>query len=188
MKAHLSRLSSLLLLLPLGLAVPVLQGVVQPVPRPVPVRWGLALQADEPFHAVGSTLHARLTLANGSAQDAAYWTLASGGNGCSYRFEVLDAGGRPVWQPGSVTGGVYSPPACLFGSRPGLMPAGTDEVLRAAIPLVHQNGLGLGVQGSPLPAGLYHLAVEVERFGPERPPSSFGPGLTWSARVPFRIE
>lgn len=184
----LARVSSLLLVLPLGLAVPALQGGVLPIPRSVPVAWGIVLQANRPFHAVGSTLQARLTLANGSSADVGYWTGSSGGNGCSYRLELLDAAGRAVWQPGSIQGGVYSPPPCFFGMRAGVMPAGTEEELRLAIPLVYQNGLGLGVQGAALPAGLYHLAVEVNRIGPDHPPSAFGPGLTHSARVPIRIE
>ncbi len=157
------------------------------LPAVVPVRWALALDTDRPFYAVGDTLQARCTLANWSAADAASWSLAQG-NGCNARFELLDAAGQTVWEPGSIVGGTFSGPGCFFAQRVHLLAAGSDQVFGAAIPLVFQNGAGVGTLGAPLPAGLYHLAVSVNRFGPERPPSSFGPGLTYEARVPIAIE
>ena len=188
---HTSRLvPSLFALAALALALPRPQSGTKlaELPREVPARWGIALEAEEPFHAPGSILNARLTLANGSTSDAGYWTPVGGGNGCTYRLELLDPAGRAVWQPGSIVGGAYQPPGCTFGARPGVLPAGEEQLTRLAIPLVYQNGNGLGLQGAPLAPGFYHLAVEVQHIGPVRPPASFGPGLTYSARLPILIE
>ncbi len=157
------------------------------LPAVVPVRWAIALDADRPFYAVGDTLRARCTLANWSTEDAANWSLVQG-NGCNVRLELLDAAGQTVWEPGSIVGGTFSAPGCLFGQRAHLLAAGSDQVFGATIPLIFQNGAGVGTLGAPLPAGLYQLAVTVNRFGPERPPSFFGPGLIYEARVPIAIE
>jgi len=161
---------------------------VTPVPGEIAARWGLLFECEQPFYSLGDTLHARFVLANGSAQDAAAWTLAGGGNGCQYALEILDAAGQTVWQAGSVQLGQYEAPACTFGSRGVVLPARSQERTRVAVPLVHQNAGGIGLQGLPLPRGVYQLALEVRRFGPEHPPASFDEGLTYSARVPFRIE
>jgi hypothetical protein len=161
---------------------------VTPIPGEVPVRWGLVLECEQPFYPVGDTLHARFVLANGSADDAASWSLMTGGNGCNYRFELVDAAGRTVWEAGSVVAGQFQPPACLFGGRASVLPGRSQVQARAALPLVYQNAEHLGPQGSPLPAGHYQLVVEVSQFGPERPPASFTGGLTYSARVPVLVE
>lgn len=161
---------------------------VAPAPGELSARWGLLLECEQPFYAVGDTLHARFVLANGSAQDAASWSLAGGGNGCEYALSVLDAAGRTVWEAGSLMLGQYQPPGCTFGARASVLLAHSQERTRLTVPLVHQNAGGVGVQGLPLFPGHYQLALELRRFGPEPPPASFAAGLTYSARVPFRID
>ncbi|MSR63238.1 MAG: hypothetical protein EXS08_12420 [Planctomycetes bacterium] len=171
-------------------AAPLFQGAQQAValPEGLPVRWGLVRDCERPFLDVGATLHARHVLANSSQLDAAGWSSTRGSNGCAFRFTLEDPAGQVVWEPGSWSGGVFTPPGCTFGMRPRVLPGKSALQGTASVPLVYQNSANLGAQGQALPAGPYHLVAEVQFSGPERPPSNFGLGLTYSARLPIRIE
>lgn len=154
----------------------------------VPVHWALSLDADRAFYPVGASLVARCVLSNATDADAEAWSGSIGGNGCDMRFEILDSAGEVVWEPGSIVNGTFSGPGCAFAQRVQRLTAGSAREFAATIPLVFQNGDENGVLGAPLPAGHYQLAVSVSWIGPVRPPSDFGPGLSYEARLPLLIE
>jgi hypothetical protein len=152
------------------------------------LQWGVLLQAKRPFYPVGGTARAIYAIYNYSDQDAYGWSSVAGANGCEYRFTVLDDLGRVVWEPGSIIGGNFIPIVCLALIQPKDLPVGSRINDSVSIPLIYQNGNGIGILGDPLPAGAYKIRVQVGFNGPHRAPGTIAPGMNYSAEVPIRIE
>ena len=154
-------------------------------------RWGVALHADRPFYLGGEEAHVVFRLPNQSPFDAFGFVPSLGGNGCTFRLTIEDAAGQTVWQPGSIVGGSFQPPGCLFGTKFWSLLRGTSSDEARDIPLVYQNAGGIGVQGAPLAPGVYRVALEVFFNGPS--PVPVDPefptgGLNQQARLPIRVQ
>jgi len=159
--------------------------VVSPLDK---LKWGVLLQTQSPFYSVGDTATALYALYNRSAEDAYGWSSQGGGNGCEYAFTIVNQNGEVVWEPGSIVGGQFFPPICTDAIVPKDLPAGSKINNSLQIPLVYQNGGGIGTLGDPLPAGFYSVRVEVEFHGPHRVQGTIELGLSHSASVPIQIE
>jgi len=151
--------------------------------------WSIRLDAGKPYFAPGETLRGFFELYNGSSQDAHGFVPVKGGNGCDYRITLRDASGALVWEPGSLVGGQYQGPGCLFGAQLiALYAGGTSHRRQFAFPLVYQNGAGVGTLGAPLPPDTYLLRADVYFAGPNHAPGSAASGFSFAAEVPLRIE
>lgn len=149
--------------------------------------WSTGLRIQRPFFQVGETLQVQGDLANYSGQDAHGFVPVVGGNGCTFWTTVEDIGGNVVWQPGSLVNGTYQGPGCLFGTTFFHLTRRTERLFTVDVPLVYQNPNGLGVQGLPLPPGVYTVHMEMRFGGPNHSPFD-PPGQVATASVPFRIE
>ena len=151
--------------------------------------WGVTVRMDEVFYKVGSEAWTSWELFNGTGQDAFGFSPVRGGNGCEFAVQVRDLIGNVLWQPGSIVGGQFVGPGCLFGSLDVLLPSGSAITQRTKVPLIYQNAGGFGTLGAPLPPGAYVLWVAVTFMGPNHsqglPP---GPAGSYSVQVPFKIE
>ncbi len=182
--------TSVLVLVSLGLRTPFMAQATRigiPVQRD---RWGVALQTDRPFYAVGEEVHTVWRLPNGTPFDAFGVALSSGGNGCTYRLTIRDAAGQTVWQPGSIVNGQFSGPGCAFGEFSWNLFAGTSTSQARTLPLVYQNAGGISVLGAPLPAGFYSVTLELYFHGPHAVPVSgktLTGGLSHAASVPIQV-
>ena len=153
------------------------------------VPWGLTVNTDRIYYAVGDTLAARFQIANYSGQTAWGWVANRGGDGCLYRFSVYDAAGNAVWLPGTISGGTFHSPGCMFAETNTLYASGSTRKVERLIPLIYQNPGGFGTLGAPLAPGAYELRVQVYFHGPKRVSGSpTSPGTHFTAGVPFRIE
>lgn len=161
----------------------------QSVKQAVPIHhgWGIALEADRPFPRAGSELRASFSLTNFSHQDAYGFVPVSSNLGCTYDFRILDANGNVVWEPGSIVNGSFVPSGCTFGSTLFDLSSGTQFERSNTLPLIYQNNSGQGVLGDDLPPGLYRLEADVYAYGPQPNFGDMGPGLPFSASVPFQV-
>ena len=127
-------------------------------------------------------------ISNSSDQDAHGWTNSLGSHGCTYAFTIVNASGQTVWEPGRIERREYFPQICATAIGEVSLGAGKTLHNSETIPLIYQNGNGVGVQGSALEPGSYQLCIRVVFNGPNHAAGPTGPGLGYSACVPIRIE
>lgn len=150
--------------------------------------WGVSLTTERPFNPAGSAVRATYVISNSSGQDAHGWTNSIGSHGCTYAFTIVNATGQTVWEPGRIERREYFPQVCASAIGEVSLGSGTTLQNSETIPLIYQNGKGVGVQGAALEPGSYQLCIRVVFNGPHHAAGPMGPGSGYSACVPIRIE